>query len=155
MLQELTLGEVAELLAEVGPGLVTITAVTGSHDAMAGTGIVLSSNGLVLTNSHVISPATALQVTDLGNRREYSALVVGTDPAHDIAVIRIHGASGLATATLGDSDSVEIGDQVASIGNALGTGNPTVSTGPVTRLQRSIDVTDTRQRPDGRPHRGA
>jgi len=139
--QKLTHNEVAELLASIGRGLVTINAVSGSHSTMAGTGIVLSSDGLVLTNNHVVSQATALQVTDLGNRLEYSAVVVGSDPAHDIAVIRIQSASGLDTATLGDSDSVEIGDPVASIGNALGTGNLTVSTGPVTHLRRSIDVT--------------
>ena len=69
--------------------------------AGAGTGIVITSDGKVLTNNHVIDGATQITATDVGNGRTYQATVVGYDPSHDIAVLQLQNASGLATATLG------------------------------------------------------
>jgi S1-C subfamily serine protease len=151
----LTTSEAAALQRSVGPGLVNITAeLTSQHAVGAGTGIKLTSDGEVLTNNHVIRGASSLKVTDIGNGHTYSATVIGYDEDHDIAVLQMRGASGLRTATLGDSDSVQIGDQVAAIGNAGGVGGrPSVATGPVTDLDRTINTSDeltgTRERLTG------
>jgi S1-C subfamily serine protease len=108
-----------------------------------GTGVVITSSGEVLTNNHVIAGATSISVTDLGNGRTYSATVVGTDVAHDIAVLQLQGASGLKTITVGDSSKVAVGDNVTALGNAQGTGGPSsISTGQVTALNQSITATD-------------
>ncbi|MDT7776617.1 MAG: hypothetical protein QOC67_5541, partial [Pseudonocardiales bacterium] len=140
----LTTDQASALRRQVAPGLVDVTAELPSQNAIgAGTGIVLSSSGEVLTNNHVIAGASSLKVTDIGNGRSYSATVIGYDQVHDIALLRMRGASGLRTATLGDSDTVRVGDQVAAIGNAGGVGGrPSVVTGPVTALGRSITTSD-------------
>jgi S1-C subfamily serine protease len=140
----LTTDDAAALQRTVGPGLVNITAaLPAEHAVGAGTGIVLESNGVVLTNNHVIRGASSIRVTSIGNGRSYAATVVGYNSRQDIAVLQMRGASGLRTATIGDSDSVEVGDQVAAIGNAGGIGGrPSVATGPVTDLDRTITTTD-------------
>jgi S1-C subfamily serine protease len=137
----------AQLLAlsdKVTPSIVDIDTELGYQSAQgAGTGIVLTSDGEVLTNNHVINGATAIAVTDLGNAQTYRAEVVGYDRAKDLAVLRLHGASGLSTATRGDSSEVTVGDAIAAIGNAGGTGGPpTVAGGTVTALDRSVSPTD-------------
>ncbi|MGH3825390.1 MAG: S1C family serine protease [Pseudonocardiaceae bacterium] len=110
----------------------------------AGTGIVLSSSGHVLTNHHVINGATSITVTNVGNDRTYPAAVVGYDSTHDIAVLQLRDASGLATAPIGDSDTVEVGDKIATIGNAGGRGGtPSIAPGRVTALNRTVTVSDT------------
>jgi S1-C subfamily serine protease len=114
-----------------------------SGGSAAGTGIVLSSTGEVLTNNHVVAGATSISVTDVGNGRTYSATVVGTDATDDIAVVKLSGASGLATARIGSSASVTVGEAVVAIGNAGGTGGtPSVASGQVTALGQSITATD-------------
>jgi S1-C subfamily serine protease len=130
--------------AAVDPGLVDVNSTLGyQHAHGAGTGIVLQSSGLILTNNHVIRGATALSVTDIGNGQTYPATVVGYDITDDIAVLQAQGASGLTTARLGDSDSVAVGDQILAIGNAGGTGGtPSVAPGSVTALNRTIAVSD-------------
>jgi S1-C subfamily serine protease len=140
----LTSEDAAALQSSVGPGLVNITAaLPAQHAVGAGTGIVLESGGVVLTNNHVIRGASSIRVTSIGNGRTYAATVVGYNSRQDIAVLKLRGASGLHTATIGDSDSVEVGDQVAAIGNAGGVGGkPSVATGPVTDLDRTITTTD-------------
>jgi S1-C subfamily serine protease len=111
--------------------------------AAAGTGIVLSSDGTILTNNHVIDGATAIRVTDVGNGRTYSASVTGYDASRDIAVLKLKDASGLATAAIGDSSSVQLGDKVVAVGNAGGRGGlPSVATGKVTGLSSSITASD-------------
>jgi S1-C subfamily serine protease len=140
----LTSEDAAALQRAVGPGLVNITAsLPAQHAVGAGTGIVLESSGVVLTNNHVIRGASSIKVTSVGNGRSYAASVIGYNSRQDIAVLRLRGASGLRTATIGDSDSVEVGDQVAAIGNAGGIGGrPSVATGPVTDVDRTITTTD-------------
>src|SRR6202011_639954 len=109
----------------------------------AGTGIVLTSNGEVLTNNHVIQGATSIKVTDVGNGQTYTATVVGYDASHDVAVLQLQNASGLTTASLGNSSSVQAGDNVVALGNAGGTGGtPSVATGTVTALNQSITASD-------------
>jgi S1-C subfamily serine protease len=109
----------------------------------AGTGIVLSSSGEVLTNNHVINGANSIDVTDVGNGQTYPATVIGYDHSHDIAVLQLQGASGLQTASIGDSGTVTVGDQIAAIGNAGGLGGtPSIAAGTVSALNQTITVTD-------------
>ncbi len=111
--------------------------------AGAGTGIVLSSNGEVLTNNHVVEGATKITATDIGNDKTYDATVVGYDPSHDIAVIQLQGASGLQTAKLGDSSKLSVGQQIVGIGNAGGAGGqPSAAGGQITGLNQSVQAGD-------------
>ncbi len=109
----------------------------------AGTGIVLTSSGEVLTNNHVIDGSTSISVTVVSTGNSYTATVVGTDPTDDVAVLQLQNASGLATAKIGDSSTVGVGDSVTAVGNAGGTGGaPSSATGTVTALDQSITASD-------------
>ncbi len=120
-------------------GVVTIVSdLSYQGAASAGTGIILSSDGLILTNNHVVEGSTAIEVTDELTGASYSATVVGTDATHDIAVLQLEGASDLTTAQLGDSDTVAVGDAVTAIGNAEGTGDLVAASGTVTALDQTI-----------------
>ncbi len=134
----------SQIAARVDPGLVDVVATDGYQQATSeGTGIVLTSTGEILTNNHVIEGATAISVTDIGNGRTYTATVVGYDASHDVAVIQLQGASGLTTASLGDSSTVRVGDSVVALGNAGGKGGtPSVASGSVTALNQSITASD-------------
>jgi S1-C subfamily serine protease len=133
-----------QIVAKTDPGLVDVITTLGYQNGQAaGTGIVLTPNGEVLTNNHVINGATSVKVRDVGNGRTYSAKVVGYSATKDIAVLQLQGASGLTTATLGDSSQVRVGNKVVAIGNAQGrNGTPSVATGRVTGLDRSITASD-------------
>jgi S1-C subfamily serine protease len=128
----------------VDPGLVDIDTTLGyQQEEAAGTGIVLTSSGEVLTNNHVIDEATSISVTDVGNGNTYSASVVGYNRTKDIAVLQLHNASGLKTATIGNSSSVSVGEDIVGIGNAGGTGGtPSAAGGTVTALNQSITASD-------------
>ncbi|MEC3915889.1 S1C family serine protease [Nocardia sp. CDC160] len=127
----------------VVPGIVDVNTELGLQNGEgAGTGIVLTSDGVVLTNNHVVEGATKISVTDLGNGRTYDATVLGFDRSEDMAVIKLSGASGLTTAPLGDSDRVAVGDAVVGVGNAGGRGTPTAAGGKVTALNRAITASD-------------
>ena len=134
----------SQIASRVDPGLVDIVSTLGDEQAAAaGTGIVLTSNGEVLTNNHVIDGATSIKVTDIGNGRTYTAKVVGYDATQDVAVIQLQNASGLTTASLGDSSTVQTGDSVVALGNAGGKGGtPSVAAGTVTALNQSITASD-------------
>ena len=140
-----TILSTSEIAARVDPGLVDVVSTDGYQGAAAaGTGIVLTSNGEILTNNHVIEGATAIKVTDVGNGRTYTATVVGYDASHDVAVLQLQGASGLTVASLGDSGSVRVGDNVVALGNAGGKGGtPSVAAGTVTALGQSITASDS------------
>jgi S1-C subfamily serine protease len=104
---------------------------------------VLSPSGEVLTNNHVISGATNITVTDIGNGQTYPATVVGYDRNHDVAVLQMQGASGLQTASIGDSNAVTVGDEIAAIGNAGGVGGtPSIAGGTVSALDQAVTVSD-------------
>jgi S1-C subfamily serine protease len=135
----------AQIAAKTDPGLVDINTTLGLQGAAAaGTGQVLTSNGEVLTNNHVIEGATSIRVTDIGNGRTYSAKVVGYDQTKDIAVIQLQGASGLQTTDLGNSSSAKVGQKVVALGNALGKGGtPSVAVGHITGLGASITASDS------------
>src|SRR5579859_6260554 len=134
----------SQIASRVDPGIVDVTSTLGYQDATAkGTGIVLTSTGEILTNNHVINGATAISVTDIGNGKTYKATVVGYDESHDIAVLQLSGASGLTTATTGNSDTVGVGDSVVALGNAGGAGGtPAVATGAITALNQAITASD-------------
>ena len=136
--------QVAQVAAKVDPALVDIDTVLGAQNAeAAGTGIVISSDGVVLTNNHVVAGATSITVTDIGNHKNYRAAVVGYDRSHDIAVIKLANASGLTTATLAGNTNVKAGDPVVAIGNAGGTGGvPSAVGGAVSAVDQSITASD-------------
>jgi S1-C subfamily serine protease len=134
----------SQIASRVDPGLVDVTSTLGYQGATAmGTGIVLTSNGEILTNNHVVNGATSVSVTDIGNGKTYKATVVGYDESHDVAVLQLTGASGLTTATTGNSSTVKVGDSVVGLGNAGGAGGtPSVAPGAVTALNQSITASD-------------
>lgn len=128
-------------------GIVDITTVLDyGEGAAAGTGVVLTSAGEILTNNHVIEGATRIRVTVPATGSSYTASVVGTDPTDDVAVLRLSGASGLATAHLAtgiQAGQVAVGDAVTAVGNAGGTGGtPTAASGTVVALGRDITASD-------------
>jgi len=135
---------VPQVQAKVDPALVdVVSTIDYGEGEGAGTGIVLTSSGEVLTNNHVVEGATSIEVTDIGNGKTYSASVVGYNASADIAVIKLRGASGLKTATLGNSSTVAAGEGVVAIGNAGGAGGtPSAATGTVTALGQSITASD-------------
>ena len=135
----------SQITAQTDPGLVDVVSTLGyQQEEAAGTGLVLTSSGEVLTNNHVIEGATSITVTDIGNGHSYKATVVGYDQTKDIAVLQLQGASGLKTVSLGDSDSAAVGQNVVGIGNAGGTGGtPSVATGHITGLGASITASDS------------
>jgi S1-C subfamily serine protease len=134
----------SEIAKRVDPALVDVVSTEGDQGAVAaGTGIVLTPDGTVLTNNHVIRGATSIKVTDVGNGRTYTAKVVGYDASKDVAVIQLQNAHGLRTAALGDSSSVRTGDSVTALGNAGGKGGtPSVAAGTVTALNQAITASD-------------
>ena len=136
--------DASAVAAKVSPGLVDVNTVLGFQNARAaGTGIVLTADGEVLTNHHVVEGATSITVTDIGNGKTYGASVVGYDEQHDIAVLKLKDASGLQTAKTGNSDQVKLGDQVVGVGNAGGVGGtPSFAAGKVTGLNQAITATD-------------
>jgi serine protease Do len=134
----------AALVSMVEPGLVQITTTVDYQGVIGnGTGIILTPDGQVLTNHHVVQGANTIKALSMANGQTYDADVVGYDRDDDVALLQLRGASGLPTAPLGDSASVGIGDPVITIGNANGTGSPlTHEQGAVTQLGRSIDAQD-------------
>ncbi len=132
------------IAAKVDPGVVDITTRLGfAGGEAAGTGMVLDSSGYVLTNNHVVAGATSISVTDVGNGQTYDATVVGTDKTQDIAVVKLVGASGLKTVSIGNSSNVAVGAAVTALGNAGGVGGtPSVAAGHVTDLNQSITASD-------------
>ncbi len=136
--------DAAAIAHNVDPGLVDInTTLSYQGEQAAGTGMVLTPNGEVLTNNHVIEGATSISVTDVGNGQTYKASVVGYDRSHDVAVLQLQGASGLQTVTLGNSSDVKVGQAIVGIGNAGGSGGtPSYAGGSVTALNQSITASD-------------
>ncbi|MGV9410299.1 S1C family serine protease [Nocardia sp. NPDC003693] len=123
----------------VEPALVNITAGLRPYGlGAAGSGIVLTAEGQVLTSHHVIKGADTVTVADIGNGAVYPAVVLGYDSGSDIALLELSGASGLPVARLGSSAGVRVGDELLAIGNAGGTGSPTAVGGPVTGLDSAI-----------------
>jgi S1-C subfamily serine protease len=107
----------------------------------AGTGSVLTSDGTVLTNNHVIEGSTSIEVTVESTGETYDAIVLGTDKTKDVALLQLQDAEGLDTVEL-NLDEPDVGDEVRSIGNALGTGDLVTATGEVVSLGESLAISD-------------
>jgi S1-C subfamily serine protease len=123
-------------------GIVEIDTVLQYQGAQAaGTGMVLTSDGEILTNNHVVEGATSITVTISSTGATYAASVVGTDPTDDVAVLQLADASGLPTAHLSDAGAT-VGESVTGVGNAGGTGTLTAAPGTVTALEQSITASD-------------
>ncbi|MFH9723256.1 S1C family serine protease [Streptomyces sp. NPDC017254] len=132
-----TAGTVAGVAQAVSPSIVEISASSNAGKS-TGSGVIITSDGEIVTNNHVISGASEITV-QLSSGKSYKAEVVGTDPDKDLALIKLQGASGLKTAKLGDSSTVRVGDQVVAIGSPEGlTG--TVTSGIVSALDRDVTV---------------
>ncbi|MEV7784859.1 trypsin-like peptidase domain-containing protein [Streptomyces sp. NPDC088106] len=130
-------GTVSGVAKAVSPSIVEISATTDAGSS-TGSGVIITGDGEIITNSHVVAGASSVKVrTDDGTA--YTAKVVGTDSGKDLALIKLEDASGLTAATLGDSDGVQVGDQVVAIGSPEGlTG--TVTSGIVSALDRDVTV---------------
>jgi S1-C subfamily serine protease len=124
-------------------GVVDIDTVLGYESAQAaGTGMVLTSDGEILTNNHVVQGATSISVTVVGTGATYTATVIGTDPTDDVAVLQLAGASGLPVADFSDT-AADLGDAVTAVGNAGGTGGtPSSVSGSITAVEQTITATD-------------
>ncbi|MEU3333409.1 S1C family serine protease [Streptomyces sp. NPDC002144] len=136
-------GDVASIAAAVSPSVVEVGA-TLSNGTSTGSGVIITSNGEIVTNNHVISGAQSIKVTT-SDGKSYTAKVVGTDSKKDLALIKLEGASGLHPATLGNSSGVRVGDTVVAIGSPEGLSG-TVTSGIVSALNRDVTVsTDENQ----------
>jgi putative serine protease PepD len=138
---------IPQLVVKVQPSVVSID-VKGQGSEDQGTGMIISSNGLVVTNNHVIAasvPGGTITVTRTGSTHALAATLVGTNPIDDVALIRIDNASKLPTVTFGNSNALVVGDSVVAIGNALGlaAGTPTVTNGIVSALGRTVTASST------------
>ena len=133
------------LAAKVDPGIVDITSDLKYSDASAeGTGMVLSSSGLVLTNNHVIDEATSVSATLVSSGKTYTAKVIGYDSTDDVALLQLVGASGLKPVTLADSSKAKVGQAVLALGNAGGRGGlPSTAQGTIQALNQSIEASDS------------
>jgi S1-C subfamily serine protease len=139
----------SKVAASVDPGLVDITTQLSLQQGMAaGTGMIISSNGLILTNNHVIAGATSISVRDVGTGKVYNATVVGYDVSSDIAVLQLKNASGLTTIKT-NTGAVTKGESIVGIGNAGGTGGtPSYAAGSVLGVNQTITAGDS-QNPTG------
>jgi S1-C subfamily serine protease len=127
--------------AEQTEGVVTIVSTLYYDETTqaAGTGVILSSDGQILTNNHVIEGSTSIEVTVESTGRTYSATVVGTDATNDIALLQLDDASGLDVVDT-DESTLTVGDAATSVGNAEGTGDLVAAAGTITALNESITV---------------
>ncbi|GAB3924595.1 hypothetical protein GCM10011575_03840 [Microlunatus endophyticus] len=130
-----TSGEPASSSESKGVVLIDTEDYDGSE--AAGTGIVLTASGTVVTNYHVVEGSTSIKVTVASTGKTYTGKLVGADQSSDVAVLKLSGASGLATATI-DKDTLSVGDDVTAVGNAGGTGTLTQAAGEVTALNQKI-----------------
>lgn len=130
-------GDIAAVAAAVSPSIVEINA-TSNEGESTGSGVIITSNGEIITNNHVIAGASSVKVRT-NDGKTYTANVVGTDSKKDLALIKLENASGLKTATLGDSSAVSVGDSVVAIGSPEGLSG-TVTSGIVSALNRDVTV---------------
>jgi putative serine protease PepD len=138
----------AAVAAAVQPSVVSVT-VRGGLGTDEGSGVVLRSDGMILTNNHVVSAAASggTITVRLADGRSVPASIVGRDPGTDLAVVKAAGVGGLTAATLGSSARLAVGDTVLAIGSPLGL-DGTVTAGIVSALHRGIDVSSSQQGSD-------
>ncbi len=138
-----TSGSLASIIARANQSVVTITVDTtggyfGQSATGVGNGIIVSSNGYILTNNHVVSGASSIQVT-LPNGQNVTGTVYGTSSTTDLAIVKVN-ATGLTPATLGNSTTLQVGETVVAIGDPLGQFANSASAGIVSGLNRSVAV---------------
>ena len=150
-----TEGSIADVASRVAPSVVSIitevktksysfwSGESESTGAAAGTGIIVSNDGYILTNKHVIDGATKIYIVMDDGTVLKDVELVGTDPFDDVAFLKINGVSDLTAATLGDSKTITVGQQVIAIGNALGQYQNTVTSGIISGTGRSLTATDS------------
>lgn len=136
-----------DLVKKVGPSVVSINTSTtvqsffgAQEQEGAGTGVIVTPDGLILTNKHVVEGASTVTVTNTDGK-QFEGKILALDAANDIAFIKVE-ASGLPAADLGDSDKVEVGQRAIAIGNALGEYSNTVTTGVISGKQRPVQASD-------------
>jgi S1-C subfamily serine protease len=141
--------DIHALIAKVGPSVVSIEIFQGTNRVAAGSGVVVSDDGLIVTNAHVVSltdqfgrtlrnPSVKIRLSD-GTER--TAKILGSEPDFDIALVKVDDTAGLKAAEIGDSDALQVGDDVVAIGNALDLGNtPTVTKGIISAKDRELEV---------------
>ena len=141
------------VVRRVAPAVVNVTTRTVNRDALfggsssgkaVGTGFIIRSDGIVVTNFHVVEGATNIKVTlPPPDDRTFDARVIGGNSNHDLAVLRLDGAKGLPTVPLGDSSKVQLGQRVIALGYALALeGGPTVTSGIISSLARTVEAQD-------------
>ena len=128
--------DVSAVAAKVLPSVVQVNLSTQQGEAI-GSGVILSSDGKILTNAHVVEGAVGTVTITLSDGTKYQAKVLGSNTAADIAVLQAQGASGLTAATLGDSSRLQVGQEVVAIGSPGGLQN-TVTSGIVSALNRQL-----------------
>ena len=146
-----TEGSIADVASKVSPSVVSITTETrttswfgqSSTSSAAGTGMIVTADGYILTNKHVVDGASKINVV-LDNGTTYeNVTLVGEDPLNDVAFLKISNVSDLPAVTLGDSKTLSAGQQVIAIGNALGQYQNTVTSGIISGTGRSLVATDS------------
>ncbi|MEV7066943.1 trypsin-like peptidase domain-containing protein [Streptomyces collinus] len=130
-------GTVAGVAKAVSPSIVEISADSNAGSS-TGSGVIITSSGEIVTNNHVVAGASQIKATT-SDGKSYTAKVVGTDSKKDLALIKLENASGLKTATLGDSAGIQVGDQVVAIGSPEGLSG-TVTSGIISALDRDVTV---------------
>ena len=144
-------GSVADVVNKVSQSVVSIvtsvktTSYFGQSysSQAAGTGIIVTSDGYILTNKHVIDSATSISVVLADGTTYTNVKVAAVDPLNDIAFLKISDVSGLTPATLGDSKTIQAGQQVVAIGNALGVYQNTVTSGVISGTGRTLTASDS------------
>ncbi|MBE6824796.1 MAG: PDZ domain-containing protein [Ruminococcaceae bacterium] len=131
--------EVADTVVEITTEVMTTNSFYGQYISQgAGSGVIISSDGYIVTNNHVIEGATSITVT-LRDKTSYEAKLVGTDSIVDVALLKVE-ATGLKAATFGDSDKLKVGDKAVAIGNPLGQLGGTVTDGIISALDRDVVI---------------
>ena len=134
---------IQSVINKVEPGIVIINStIQYQSEAGAGTGMVINSDGLVLTNNHVIEDSTKLTATVVATGKTYPATVIGYDVTGDIALIKLQDASGLTTVPVGNSSIVKTGTPVVALGNAGGQGTIVPAAGTITGVNQTITASD-------------
>src|ERR1700722_3882066 len=144
-----------EIYKMARPATVNITSIVYREDFFfqvypqegTGSGFIVKPDGLILTNNHVVSGSAQLTVTLAGDKKQYKARVLGTDPRNDLALVRIQADHALPFLKLGDSDNLQVGQKVLAIGNPFGLGG-TLTTGIVSSLGRTLQPQEGRRMED-------
>lgn len=136
--------DVAKAAEVIAPSVVTIDSVSSSGEAV-GTGIIITSDGEILTNNHVVEGSKTARVRLYGSTSPITADVLATDPSNDMALIKLRATTGLVAATFADPESIAVGDPVVAVGYALALdGGPSVTSGIISALNRTLQLdTDT------------